>query len=52
MDMEVNINHCYETLDELKEVIKEVAQIEKEHSCNCTLNLHKLNYIELEPKNS
>lgn len=37
--MEVNINHCYETLDELKEVIKEVAEIEKEHSCDCTLNL-------------
>lgn len=49
--MEVTINHDYENKEELKEIIKTVAEIEKEYSCNCTLNLNKLNYIELDPKN-
>lgn len=49
--MEVIINHDYENKEELKEIIKTVAEIEKEYSCNCTLNLNKLNYIELDPKN-
>lgn len=48
--MEVIINHDYESKEELKEIIKTVAEIEKEYSCNCTLNLNKLNYIELDPK--
>lgn len=49
--MEVTINHDYENKEELKEIIKTVAEIEKEYSCNCTLNLNKLNYVELDPKN-
>lgn len=49
--MEVIINHDYEKKEELKEIIKTVAEIEKECGCNCTLNLNKLNYIELDPKN-
>ncbi|MFR9276485.1 MAG: hypothetical protein ACLVK5_00060 [Peptoniphilus senegalensis] len=49
--MEVTINHDYENKEELKEIIKTVAEIEKEYSCNCTLNLNKLNYIELDPRN-
>lgn len=49
--MEVIINHDFENKEELKEIIKTVAEIEKEYSCNCTLNLNKLNYIELDPKN-
>ena len=49
--MEVTINYDYENKEELKEIIKTVAEIEKEYSCNCTLNLNKLNYIELDPRN-
>ena len=45
--MEVIINHDYESKEELKEIISTVAEIEKEYSCNCTLNLNKLNYVEL-----
>lgn len=49
--MEITINHDYESKEELKEIIKTVAEIEKEYSCNCTLNLNKLNYIELDSMN-
>lgn len=49
--MEVTINHDYTNKEELKEIIKTVAEIEKEYSCNCTLNLNKLNYIELDSMN-
>lgn len=49
--MEVIINHGYGSKEELKEIISMVAEIEKEYSCNCTLNLNKLNYIELNSTN-
>lgn len=38
--MEVIINHDYESKEELEEIISNVAEIEKEYSCNCTLNLN------------
>ncbi|WP_138158745.1 hypothetical protein [Peptoniphilus catoniae] len=37
--MKLIINHEYENKKELKEIVKAVAEIEKEHSCNCTLKL-------------
>ena len=49
--MEVIINHDYERKEELEEIISKVAEIEKEYSCNCTLNLNKLNYVELSSTN-
>ena len=49
--MEVIINHDYGSKEELKEIISMVAEIEKEYSCNCTLNLNKLNYVELNSTN-
>lgn len=49
--MEVIINHGYGSKEELKEIISMVAEIEKEYSCNCTLNLNKLNYVELNSTN-
>ena len=49
--MEVIINHDYESKEELEEIISKVAEIEKEYSCNCTLNLNKLNYVELNSTN-
>ena len=41
--MKVIINHNYESKKELKEIIEAVFEIEKEYSCNCTLNLNKIN---------
>lgn len=49
--MEVIINYDFENKEELKEIIRTVAEIEKECGCNCTLNLNKLNYVELDPTN-
>lgn len=49
--MEVIINHNYENKKELKEIVKTVAEIEKECGCHCTLNLNKLNFVELDPRN-
>lgn len=49
--MEVIINHDYESKEELEEIISKVSEIEKEYSCNCTLNLNKLNYVELSSTN-
>lgn len=49
--MEIIINHDYESKEELEEIISKVAEIEKEYSCNCTLNLNKLNYVELSSRN-
>lgn len=50
--MEVIINHDYGSKEELKEIISMAAEIEKEYSCNCTLKLNKLNYVELSSTNS
>lgn len=41
--MEIIINHEYESAKELKEIAKIAAEFEKEYSCNCTLNLNKIN---------
>lgn len=49
--MKVIINHDYENKEELKEIVKTVAEIEKECGCHCTLNLNKLNYVELSSTN-
>lgn len=53
--MIININHDYSNNEELKEIVKLVSQLEKEYSCNCTLNARKLNYIEFssnDPKDN
>ena len=44
--MNITIDHDYSNNEELKEIVKLVSQLEKEYSCNCTLNARKLNYIE------
>lgn len=49
--MEIIINHEYGSAKELKEIAKIAAEFEKEYSCNCTLNLNKLNYVELSSTN-
>lgn len=41
--MIITINHDYSNNEELKEIVKLVSQLEKEHSCDCTLNLNKIN---------
>lgn len=41
--MEIIINHEYGSAKELKEIAKIAAEFEKEYSCNCTLNLNKIN---------
>lgn len=41
--MIITINHDYSNNEELKEIVKLVSQLEKEYSCNCTLNLNKIN---------
>lgn len=52
--MEVIIKHEYVSGKELKEIIKIVSEVEKEHSCNCTLILKhfKDNQGFLEDENS
>lgn len=41
--MEIIINHEYGSKKELKEIVELSSQFEKEYSCNCTLNLNKIN---------
>lgn len=52
--MIITINHDYSNNEELKEIVKLVSQLEKEHSCNCTLILKhfKNNQVFLENENS
>ena len=50
--MMITINHDYSNNEELKEIVKLVSQLEKEYSCNCTLNARKLNYIEFSSNDS
>lgn len=52
--MIITINHDYSNNEELKEIVKLVSQLEKEHSCNCTLILKhfKNNQVFLKNENS
>lgn len=47
--MNITINHDYSNNKELKEIIELASQLEREYSCNCTLNARKLNYIGFSP---
>ena len=44
--MNIIIDHDYSNDKELKEIVELASQLEKEYSCNCTLNARKLNYVE------
>ena len=50
--MIITINHDYSNNEELKDIIKLVSQLEKEYSCNGTLNARKLNYIGFSSNDS
>ena len=45
-EIQVTINTDNENINQLKEVIKEIADIEKEYSCNCTLINVNLEFYE------
>ena len=47
--MNIIIDHDYSNKEELKEIVELAAQLEREYSCNCTLNARKLNYIGFSP---
>ncbi|MET3616627.1 hypothetical protein ABID14_000247 [Peptoniphilus olsenii] len=40
--MELNIEYCFEEIDEIKELVRKISEIEKEYSCNCTLKLIRI----------
>lgn len=52
--MRIVIKHEYVSGKELKEIVKTVSEVEKEHSCNCTLILKhfKNNQYFFEDENS
>ena len=53
--MNIIIDHDYSNKKELKEIVELVSQLEREYSCNCTLNARKLNYVEFssnDPKDN
>lgn len=41
--MEVFIYHNYKDIADLIDITEVVAEIEKKYSCDCTLNLNKIN---------
>ena len=49
-DLCVVIKVSANSMDDIKEIVKQTSEIQKEYSCNCTLNVVPFNEIQIDAK--
>lgn len=43
--LEVVVNAVYKDLEDLERLVRVVSEIQKEHSCNCTLDVTSISLV-------
>ena len=46
----LNINICSNDFESLKKWVEVIAELQKEHSCNCTLNVGSVHEFQIDAK--